>query len=149
MYHCLTFPVGKLNTFSRSPYGNPRRSPRPPLPSKRLSHSYRLRYPLPVSSVGLYYRVTDDERLRMFPLDPMPTNARIITSTRRVNFRNDVKQRDGGQCLLTVLLKFIVMLPTFLTTPKVTWYESPHDCPSKSHWRQYIEALTRDLCRDL
>lgn len=58
-----------------------------------------------MSSVDLYYRITDDERLHMFPLDPILTNARIITSTgessHRVNFRNDVKQRDGGQCVLT------------------------------------------------
>jgi hypothetical protein len=69
--------------------------------------------PLPVSSVDLYYRITDDERLRMFPLDPMLTNAKMITSTgqstRRVNLRNDVKQRDRDQCVLTGA---IVMLPT-------------------------------------
>ena len=37
--------------------------------------------PLPVSSVDLYHRITDDEWLRMFPLDPMLTKAGITTST--------------------------------------------------------------------
>ena len=98
-------------------YGHCRQSPRPPPPSTRLNHPCCL----PVSSVDLHCRIIDDERLCMFLLDPMLTNARIITSTgessRRVNFRNDVKQRDGGQSVLTGAIEHHF---------NATRYEYPH-----------------------
>jgi hypothetical protein len=110
--NCLTFPVQNLNTFSRRPYKWIRYATGIVVgaygdlfPQQDSATPIVYDTPLPVSSVDLYYRVPDDEKLRMFPHDPMLTNARVITSTgqssRRANFRNDVKQRDGDQCVLT------------------------------------------------
>ncbi|TFY69235.1 hypothetical protein EVG20_g3230 [Dentipellis fragilis] len=57
--------------------------------------------PLPGESLELYYHVSDEEKLHMFPLDPLLANSRTATpsakSTRQANFGGEVMQRDGGR----------------------------------------------------
>jgi hypothetical protein len=156
--NCLTFPVERLN-FTRSPYkwirygtGIVVGAHGDFFPHQDSVTPIAYDTPLPVASVDLYYRTTDDERLRMFPLDPMLTNSRIITSTgqstRRANFRNDVKQRDGDRCVLTGVIGDYCDAAHLLHHSKGNLVRiSSYDCPLKSHCRQYI-AFTRGRCRD-
>ncbi|TFY63086.1 hypothetical protein EVG20_g6467 [Dentipellis fragilis] len=57
--------------------------------------------PLPGESLELYYHVSDEKKLHMFPLDPLLANSRTATpsakSTRQANFGGEVMQRDGGR----------------------------------------------------
>ena len=59
---------------------------------------------LPSESVVLYYHTSDEERRRMFPVDPDSGRINITSSvatSRRAQFRSDVLQWDGGGCILT------------------------------------------------
>ncbi|KAJ3516063.1 hypothetical protein NLJ89_g1358 [Agrocybe chaxingu] len=61
---------------------------------------------LPAESTVLYYHISDEERQKMFPVDPNITRTKIASSgatTWRDQFRDDVKERDGGMCVLTRL----------------------------------------------
>lgn len=61
---------------------------------------------LPAESVALYYYASDDERRRMFPADPNIARTMITSSvatTRRSQFRSEVAERDGHECVLTGL----------------------------------------------
>ncbi|KAG9310088.1 hypothetical protein JVU11DRAFT_9697 [Chiua virens] len=58
---------------------------------------------LPSETIDLYYHITDEERQRMFPIDldiGSPAVTSTSLSTRRVEFRNKVMERDGA-CVLT------------------------------------------------
>ncbi|TFK17470.1 hypothetical protein FA15DRAFT_577254, partial [Coprinopsis marcescibilis] len=58
---------------------------------------------LPVKSTVLYYRLNDQEKGRMFPVDPKigRTHTTSSATTRRFQFRSDISERDGGTCVLT------------------------------------------------
>lgn len=59
---------------------------------------------LPTESIALYYHASDEERQRMFPIDPNIGRTNITSSVataRRTNFRNDVADRDGWEDILT------------------------------------------------
>lgn len=59
---------------------------------------------LPSSSLTLRYHVNNNEKLKLYPLDPQLLNARATStkpSTRSNIFRDVVMERDGGLCLLT------------------------------------------------
>lgn len=55
-------------------------------------------------SMDLYYHTTNEEKHRMFPLDPSITKTRVVTSTgvstRRTTFCEDVELRDLS-CVVT------------------------------------------------
>jgi hypothetical protein len=58
---------------------------------------------LPAESSVLYYHTTDDGKRRMCPIDPHVLRTNITSSvatTRRAQFRVDVKERDEG-CVVT------------------------------------------------
>ncbi|KAH9013296.1 hypothetical protein EDB84DRAFT_1405364 [Lactarius hengduanensis] len=59
----------------------------------------------PAESATLYYHVSNQERERLFPVDPDALRTSITSgapSTRRQRFRDDVAARDGGRCVLTM-----------------------------------------------
>ena len=59
---------------------------------------------LPTESTVLYYYTDDDERQRMFPVDPKTVRTKVtssITTFRRSRFRSDLADRDGNRCVLT------------------------------------------------
>ena len=55
-------------------------------------------------SIDLFYHTTDEEKRRMFPIDPKLADSRTITSsgtsTRRADLRDDVEHRDES-CVVT------------------------------------------------
>ncbi|KAF8880335.1 hypothetical protein CPB84DRAFT_1687646 [Gymnopilus junonius] len=62
---------------------------------------------LPIESATLYYHTSDDERRRMFPLDPhmAPTNiTSSASSPRKDDFRSAMADRDGRCVLAEVTL---------------------------------------------
>ena len=110
--HCLTLPVKtfKALRFSRRPYkwiryaigivigaeGDLSFSPSSP-DSMDYSAS------LPNESGILYYHTNNEERRRMFPVDPDLARSHItdsIHTTRSAHFRDDVAERDGWMCVL-------------------------------------------------
>ena len=113
--NCLKFPINKLNDLQLSsrPYkwirfctgivlgARGHLCTQPDLP-----HPVPIDYDsgLPATSVDLYYYTSDEEKLRMFPIDPKLTHTRTVTSsrtsTRRGDFRDDVKARDE-KCVVT------------------------------------------------
>ncbi|KAH9026840.1 hypothetical protein EDB85DRAFT_1978191 [Lactarius pseudohatsudake] len=61
---------------------------------------------LPTSSVNLYYHTNDQEKQRMFPIDPhilRTQDTTSVSSSRRGTFREDVAARDGQRCVWTSL----------------------------------------------
>ena len=59
---------------------------------------------LPAESTALYYHTSEEERRRMFPIDPDIGRTNIASSvatTRRARFHDDVAERDGRTCVLT------------------------------------------------
>ncbi|KAI0256499.1 hypothetical protein BJV78DRAFT_1081731, partial [Lactifluus subvellereus] len=113
---CLAFPVHKLKhlQFSSKPYKWIRYATgivvgaRGELSAERdLPNPVAIDYDsdLSVVSIDLYYRTTDEQKFRMFPLDPNLANTRTVTSsrtnTRRDDFRADVEERDGRSCVVT------------------------------------------------
>ncbi|KAH9003326.1 hypothetical protein EDB86DRAFT_2798832, partial [Lactarius hatsudake] len=59
---------------------------------------------LPTNSVNLYYHTNDQEKQRMFPIDPRICDAHTTTSvssSRKGSFREDVAARDGQRCIWT------------------------------------------------
>jgi len=113
--NCLTFPISKLNNlgYSPKPYKWIRyatgivvgarghlcteRDPPDAVPIDYDSG-------LSAVSIDLYYHTTDQEKRRMFPIDPKLADTRTVTSsrtnTRRDNFRGDVEDRDRS-CVVT------------------------------------------------
>ncbi|SRR5258708_7946533 len=54
-------------------------------------------------SIDVFYHTTDEEKSRMFPIDPKLADRTVTssrTSTRRDDFREDVEGRDGS-CVVT------------------------------------------------
>ncbi|KDR77129.1 hypothetical protein GALMADRAFT_1327451 [Galerina marginata CBS 339.88] len=59
---------------------------------------------LPTESVALYYHTSDDEKRRMFPVDPNIGRTNITSSvatSRRAQFHSAAAMRDGNRCVLT------------------------------------------------
>ncbi|KAH9026847.1 hypothetical protein EDB85DRAFT_159729 [Lactarius pseudohatsudake] len=59
---------------------------------------------LPTNSVNLYYHTNDQEKQRMFPIDPHILRTRdttSVSSSRRGTFHEDVAARDGQRCVWT------------------------------------------------
>ena len=59
---------------------------------------------LPAETTILYYHISDEEKRRMFPVDPNIQRTSITSSaasTGKDHFRQEVAIRDGNQCLLT------------------------------------------------
>ena len=112
---CLTFPVSELNNlrFSLKPYKWIRfatgivMGAHGELCIERDSpHPVPIEYDSGLSavSIDLYYHTSDQEKRRMFPIDPKLADIGTVTSsrtsTRRVNFRAVVQSRDRG-CVVT------------------------------------------------
>jgi hypothetical protein len=111
--HCLTLPLKTLTAlqFSQRPYkwiryaigvvtgaeGDLSSSPNSP-------NVVDYNAGLPADSDVLYYHTSDEERRRVFPVDPNIGRTNItssVASTRRAQFRDDVAERDGRMCVLT------------------------------------------------
>jgi hypothetical protein len=112
---CLTFPVSELNDlrFSSKPYKWMRYATGIVVGTHgELCAEPDLLNPIPIDydaglsaiSINLYYHTTDQEKRRMFPIDPILANPRTVTTSwttfRRANFYEDVKERDGS-CVVT------------------------------------------------
>lgn len=113
--HCLTIPVEKFNAlqFSRRPYKWIRYAIGVVVGAEGvLSTSPDSHNPvedstvvlLPAASADLHYRISDEEKRRMFPADPRIGHTRItsdVSTSRRTGFRREVVRRDGDHCILT------------------------------------------------
>jgi len=111
--HCLTLPVETLKTlnFSQQPYKWIRYATGVVVGAEgHLSFSHNLpdvlEYDddLPVDSTVLYYHTSDEEKRRMFPVDPSIGHTRITSSvsmSRVDDFRSVIVERDGNMCVLT------------------------------------------------
>jgi hypothetical protein len=118
---CLTLPVMRLNALrlSRRPYKWIRYAIGVVIGAHgTLSTQSDLTAPLnevqvvdynaelPTNSTDLYYHTSDEERRRMFPLDPSMVRTQITssaTSQGRGAFREMVAARDGQRCIWTGL----------------------------------------------
>ena len=110
---CLIFPVSKLNNLrlSSKPYKWIRFATGIVMGAHGDLCTER-DLPVPIDydsglsavSIDLYYHTSDQEKRRMFPVDPKISDARTVTSsrtsTRRGDFRADVLHRDGD-CVAT------------------------------------------------
>jgi hypothetical protein len=113
--HCLTIPLETLNAlqFSRRPYkwiryangivvgaeGNLSSSP-------DLPNAVDYNAGLPAESAALFYHTSDEEKRKMFPVDPDMGRTNVTSSaatTQRDKFRDEVAVRDGRKCVLTRL----------------------------------------------
>ncbi|PPQ85754.1 hypothetical protein CVT25_003071 [Psilocybe cyanescens] len=59
---------------------------------------------LPTYSAALYYHTSDEEKQRMFPVDPNIANTSVTSSvatTRRAQLRSKAAVRDGNRCVLS------------------------------------------------
>jgi len=108
---CLAFPVSTLNDlrFSLKPYKWIRYATGIVMGAHGelcTANAVPVDYESGLSAVtiDLYYHTTDQEKRRMFPIDPKLADMRTVTSSRtsthRDNFRGDVQGRDG-ECVLT------------------------------------------------
>jgi len=110
--HCLTIPVETLKTlnFSQRPYKWIRYAIGVVVGAEgHLSFSHNsadvVEYndDLPVDSVILFYHTSDEEKRRMFPVDPNIGRTTItsnVPTSRMDQFREVVVQRDGNKCVL-------------------------------------------------
>ncbi len=108
--HCLTVPLETLNTlqFSQRPYKWIRYAIGVVVGAEvDLSSSsdslnvVDYNAGLPAESAFLYYHTNSEEKQRMFPTDPNigrtnVTDSDSVATTRRVRFREDIIERDGG-----------------------------------------------------
>ncbi|KJA25549.1 hypothetical protein HYPSUDRAFT_37543 [Hypholoma sublateritium FD-334 SS-4] len=113
--HCLTLPLKTLSAlqFSQRPYKWIRYAIGAIIGSKGDISSccdspdvVDYNAVLPDESAVLYYHTSNEERRRMFPLDPdigWTTTSSSGATTRRAQFRDDVAERDGMTCVLTSL----------------------------------------------
>ena len=110
--YCLAFPLEKLNSlhFSHNTYKWIRYATGVVIGAEgRLSSSSDFFAPVDdtvqlTESVKLYYHTTDQEKRRMFPVDPHIERTHItssVTTARRETFRDEVAERDGNCCALT------------------------------------------------
>ncbi|KDR76447.1 hypothetical protein GALMADRAFT_446224 [Galerina marginata CBS 339.88] len=112
--HCLTFPIETLEVlqFSPRPYkwiryaiGIVVGAQGDLSSSADLLNIVDYNASFSAESAALYYHYTsDDERRRIFPVDPKiarTTTTSSVATSRRVNFRSDAADRDGSRCVLT------------------------------------------------
>ncbi|KAH9021277.1 hypothetical protein EDB83DRAFT_2431646 [Lactarius deliciosus] len=89
----------------------------------------------PVESAVLYYHISDEERGRMFPVDPHIVRTSRTSGgldAQRGSFFDGVAERDGGRCLLTGL--------------KGEFCDAVHLLPLRKG-DMYISTYTRRRCR--
>ena len=113
--HCLTFPINTLRVlqFSRRPFkwicysiGVVVGAEGDLFSSSHIGSPNMVDYDagLPAQTAMLYYHISDEEKRRMFPINPNIQCTNITSSapsTRRDHFRQGVAVRDGNQCILT------------------------------------------------
>ena len=114
--HCLTLPVETVNAlqFSQRPYKWIRYAIGAIVGAKGHLSSrpdslnvVDYNAVLPAESTALYYHTSEEERRRMFPVDPDIGRTHItsgVTTTRRTRFHDDVAERDGRTCVLTGMI---------------------------------------------
>lgn len=143
--HCLTLPLETLLTqqFSHRPYkwiryaigvvvgafGDLSTTP-------DLSSVVDYNAGLPADSIDLYYHTNEDEKRRMFPIDPDIIRTQLTTSVstlRRGTFRDEVAHRDGWKCVWTGASAKFCQAAHLLAHSKAN---------------EYISALTRRHGRD-
>jgi|SRR6267142_1825808 len=110
--HCLTLSVETFKTlnFSQRPYkwiryaiGVIIGAEGHLLFSHNLPDVVEYNDDLPVDSAVLYYHTSDEEKRRMFPVDPNIRRTTITSSvptSRMDQLREVVVQRDGNKCIL-------------------------------------------------
>ncbi|KAF8954988.1 hypothetical protein BDZ97DRAFT_1861946 [Flammula alnicola] len=110
---CLTLPLETLNVleFSSTPYkwiryaiGTVVGAEGDLSSSSDSPNAVDYNAGLPAESAALYYYTSDDEKRRMYPLDPNIERTSVTSSvapTRRAQFRSDTAERDGNRCVLT------------------------------------------------
>jgi len=148
--HCLILPLETLNArqFSPRPYkwiryaigvvvgaeGDLSSSPDSP-------NVVDCNAGVPQDPAVLYYHISDKERRRMFPVDPDIGRTNITSSvatTRRAQFRDDVAERDGRECVLTGLEETYCDAVHLLAHSKgdAVCYSYSQVCPHSSlQWR--------------
>jgi len=112
---CLTFPVSRLNDLrlSLKPYKWIRYATGVVVGARGELCTERNRpNPIPINydtdlstvSIDLYYHTANQEKRRMFPIDPNLADTSTVTSSQtstcRDTFRGEVEGRDGS-CVLT------------------------------------------------
>ncbi|KAF8886439.1 hypothetical protein CPB84DRAFT_1837807 [Gymnopilus junonius] len=109
--HCLTFPIPSLDSlqFTPRPYKWIRYAIGAVIGAQgflstrqELVEAVNYNAALPDASIKLYYHVSNEEKRRMFPLDPHILRTDITSSVhtpRREHFSNQVAERDGGTCV--------------------------------------------------
>lgn len=76
--------------------------------SPNINDSFEYDAGLPTKSEDLYFHTTDPEKAQMFPIDPLMVknpgrSTSGSTTSRRDDFREEVKERDGNVCVVTGL----------------------------------------------
>jgi hypothetical protein len=113
--HCLTLPLETLKTFnfSQRPYKWIRYAIGVVVGAESEGHfSFSHNLPdvveynddLPVDSAFLYYDTSEEEKRRMFPVDPnidRTTSMYSVPTSRTDRFREVVAERDGNKCVLS------------------------------------------------
>ncbi|KAF8954832.1 hypothetical protein BDZ97DRAFT_1942203 [Flammula alnicola] len=161
--HCLTLPLGKLNALQFS---------------QRLAYKW-IRYAigvvvgaeghlstspdslnvvdynavLPAESIVLHYNTTNEERRRMFPVDPNIERTDVTSSVhtnRRDQFRTEISERDGKHCILTGFGEMYCDAVHFLPHSKGDMYISTYtQHRSRDHTRsdiiQEIDSIRNGL----
>ncbi|KAF8886232.1 hypothetical protein CPB84DRAFT_1787725 [Gymnopilus junonius] len=110
--HCLTFPVESLNKFSHKPYKWIRYAVGVVIGAEGMlsadsdcPNAVDYNAAPPAEPADLFYHVGDEEKRRMFPVDPFGARSRVTSSAntpRRDDFRTQVSARDKDTCLLTM-----------------------------------------------
>lgn len=107
----------------------------------------------PSKSVILYYHTSNDEKQRIFPVDPNIAHSNITSScssTQRAGFHDKVAERDKWQCVLTGFPQIRCEAAHLLPHSK-----GDNVSQSYSHlisltwqWSQYISMYTQHRSRD-
>jgi hypothetical protein len=104
-------------------------------------------------SIALFYHTTDEEKRRMFPIDPELADTRTLTSCgtsmHRADFRDDVEDRDES-CVVTGAPSLMCQATHLLPHSKgdTVWDSLRHYSRLQSHRWQYIETLSTHRRRD-
>ncbi|KDR77243.1 hypothetical protein GALMADRAFT_246538 [Galerina marginata CBS 339.88] len=109
--HCLTFPVESLEEFSHKPYKWIRFAVGVVIGAEGMlsadsdsPNAVDYNANPPAEPANLFYHTSDEEKRRMFPIDPFGARSRVTSSAntpRRNDFRAQISSRDHETCLLT------------------------------------------------
>ena len=158
--HCLTLPIETVNAlqFSHRPYkwiryaigvvvgaeGDLLTSPDSP-------DFVNYNADFPAESTILYYHTSDEERRKMFPVDPNIGRTNVTSTcatTRRAEFNEEVANRDGRTCTLTSIEAMYCDAVHLLAHSKGDTVCCSYCRSVLTHHLQYITTYTQRRSRD-